>query len=241
MLNTAKFELMDDMSVLHLPVTELSFEQRFVKRAMDLLVSGIATIILSPLMLVIALAIKLDDHGPVFFKQQRATKDGRIFKVYKYRTMKVHEPGEEFSATENDDRITRVGRILRKFRVDEIPQVLNILKGDMSLVGPRPEMLENVYRYTQELPEFEYRLRVKAGLTGLAQVAGKYNTSPKDKLILDLMYIERYSIWQDIMLLLRTLIVFFKSEESTQGFSAPNQPDVTLVKHEEKMKEPAQK
>ena len=218
---------------------------RFVKRVFDFAFSAAVLVLLSWLFVIIAILVKVDDpKGPVFFKQQRATKDGRIFKVYKYRTMKVHEPGEEFSATENDDRITRVGRILRKFRVDEIPQVLNILKGDMSLVGPRPEMLENVYRYTQELPEFEYRLRVKAGLTGLAQVAGKYNTSPKDKLILDLMYIERYSIWQDIMLLLRTLIVFFKSEESTQGFSTPADPaeaDVVFVKHEEEIKENAER
>ena len=109
-------------------------------------------------------------------------------------------------------------KVLRKFRVDELPQLLNILKGEMSVVGPRPEMLENVDKYTQELPEFEYRLRVKAGLTGLAQIMGKYNTTPKDKLVLDLMYIESYSLWQDIKLLLQTITVFFKADSSTEGF-----------------------
>ena len=108
--------------------------------------------------------------------------------------------------------------MLRKFRVDELPQLLNILKGEMSVVGPRPEMLENVDKYTQELPEFAYRLRVKAGLTGLAQIMGKYNTTPKDKLVLDLMYIESYSLWQDVKLLLQTLTVFFKADSSTEGF-----------------------
>lgn len=238
LLNTAKFEMFDDMAMLHLPITNLSMEQRFFKRMLDLLVSGIGTIVLSPVMLLIALAIKLDDHGPVFFTQPRATRNGEVFKVLKFRTMKVHDPSVEYSATTDDDRITRVGKYLRKFRLDEIPQILNILHGEMSLVGPRPEMLQNIEKYTEDLPEFRYRLRVKAGLTGLAQVNGRYNTSAKDKLVLDLMYIERYSFWQDIVLLLRTVIVFFKSEESTQGFDAPKKkPDMTIVKHKEQTSE----
>lgn len=122
-----------------------------------------------------------------------------------------------YSCTDGDGRITKTGKVLRKFRVDELPQLINILKGEMSVVGPRPEMLENVYNYTAALPEFEYRLRVKAGLTGYAQIAGKYNTSPRDKLILDLMYIENYSIWKDIKLILQTLIVIFK-RDSTEAF-----------------------
>lgn len=219
----AKSVLLDDKTLICSQVKELSLEQRIVKRLMDLVISFVALVITSPIMLICAIAIKLDDGGPVFFKQQRATKDGFIFKVYKFRTMRVHDDTiPQSSATENDNRITRVGDILRKFRVDELPQMLNILKGEMSIVGPRPEMLENVYRYTEELPEFEYRLRVKAGLTGLAQVAGKYNTSPKDKLVLDLMYIEKYSIWQDIKLIFQTLVVFFKSSDSTEGFSEEN-------------------
>ena len=123
------------------------------------------------------------------------------------------------SVQAGDDRITKVGKILRKYRIDELPQMINILKGDMSVVGPRPEMLENVEKYTGELPEFAYRLRAKAGLTGLAQISGKYNTSPKDKLVMDLMYIENYSIWQDFKLIFQTVTVFFKAGESTEAFS----------------------
>ena len=122
------------------------------------------------------------------------------------------------SVTSDDDRITRVGRFLRKFRIDELPQLINILKGEMSIVGPRPEMVENVDEYTDMLSEFSYRLRVKAGLTGHAQIAGKYNTSPKDKLVLDLMYIEKYSLWLDIKLIFQTLTVFFKAGDSTEAF-----------------------
>ncbi len=207
--------VLDDISLISAPVKELSPEQRFIKRTMDIFVSLIALVITSPIWLICAVAIKCNDGGKVFFKQKRATKGGKVFEVYKFRTMK--ENVKNFSSTAGDDRITSVGKVLRKLRIDELPQILNILKGEMSLVGPRPEMLENVYNYTKNLPEFEYRLRVKAGLTGYAQIAGKYNTSPRDKLILDLMYIENYSIWKDIKLIFQTLIVFFKSD-STEAF-----------------------
>lgn len=226
----SKFMILDDATFVASPVKELSFEQRFMKRLMDVVLSGLALIILSPLLLVCAIAIKLGDGGKIIFKQQRATKDGKIFAVYKFRTMK--ENVANYSALEDDDRITKVGRILRKYRLDELPQVINILKGEMSLVGPRPEMLRNVYMYTKEYPEFEYRLRVKAGLTGYAQIAGKYNTSPKYKLILDLMYIENYSVMKDIKLILQTLIVFFKSD-STEGFG--RKLDDEIKKYEKKM------
>ena len=129
----------------------------------------------------------------------------------------MKENCENISASENDDRITKIGHVLRKYRLDELPQLVNILFGDMSFVGPRPEMMENVYNYTRDLPEFKYRLKVKAGLTGLAQVVGKYNTSPKDKLILDMMYIERYSFWRDVKLLFQTVLVLLK-RDSTEGF-----------------------
>lgn len=223
----AQHVVLDDVSLLGATVKELSIEQRAIKRAMDLFVSVLGLIISSPFWLISAVAIKLEDHGRVFFKQKRATKDGKVFEVYKFRTMK--ENVENYSSTENDDRITKVGRILRKCRLDELPQILNIIKGEMSLVGPRPEMLENVYSYTADLPEFAYRLRVKAGLTGYAQIAGKYNTSPRDKLILDLMYIEKYSIWKDIKLILQTLIVLFKSD-STEAFKETQ--DVVFEKYD---------
>lgn len=207
--------VLDDVSFISAPVSELSLEQRFIKRCMDIVVSLMAIIVSSPIWIVCAIAIKSVDNGPVFFKQKRATKNGKVFEVYKFRTMRQNV--ENRSVTSDDDRITPVGKVLRKFRIDELPQFLNILKGEMSVVGPRPEMLENVYEYTHNLPEFEYRLRVKAGLTGYAQIAGKYNTSPRDKLVLDLMYIENYSIWKDIKLIFQTLIVFFKSD-STEAF-----------------------
>jgi lipopolysaccharide/colanic/teichoic acid biosynthesis glycosyltransferase len=201
--------------MLHTQVQGLTYEQRFVKRTFDVVFSSILIVLLLPVFVVVAVLIHFDDRGPVFFLQQRATRDGEIFKVIKFRTMKVHS--QNASATEGDARITKIGHVLRKYRIDELPQIFNIFFGDMSFVGPRPEMLENVWTYTEEMPEFNYRLRVKAGLTGLAQVVGKYNTSPKDKLILDMMYIERYSIWRDIKLIFQTLIVFLK-KDSTEGF-----------------------
>ncbi len=213
--NLAEYYLLDDVSMLNFNVEGLTLEQRFFKRTFDIIVSALAIIVSSPIWLVAAIAIKVGDGGPVFFKQNRATRDGKVFQVYKFRTMKQNV--ENRSATADDDRITKAGHILRKTRMDELPQFLNIFLGDMSFVGPRPEMLENVYSYTEELPEFQYRLRVKAGLTGYAQIAGKYNTTPKDKLIMDMMYIERYSFWNDIKLCFQTLIVLLKSD-STEGF-----------------------
>lgn len=213
--NLAENYLLDDVTMLNFDVQGLTLEQRFFKRAFDIVVSGLAILISSPFWLISAIAIKLEDGGPIFFKQKRATRDGKVFHVYKFRSMKVNV--ENRSASADDDRITKVGKILRKTRIDELPQFLNIFLGEMSFVGPRPEMLENVYSYTADLPEFKYRLRVKAGLTGYAQIAGKYNTSPKDKLIMDMMYIERYSFWRDIKLCFQTAIVLLKSD-STEGF-----------------------
>lgn len=213
----AKYVTLDDKSMVMYTAKDLTMEQRIVKRLTDLAVSVVGLVIASPVMLGCAIAIKLDDGGKVLYKQKRLTKYGRVFEVYKFRTMK-EENSINRSVTENDDRITRVGRVLRKFRIDELPQLINILNGDMTVVGPRPEMLENVEKYTEELPEFSYRLRMKAGLTGLAQISGKYNTSPKDKLVMDLMYIENYSIWQDFKLIFQTITVFLKASESTEAF-----------------------
>ena len=193
--------------------------ETYVKRALDVALSGCALAVLSPVMGVTALLVRQKLGSPVIFHQDRPGKDEKIFRLYKFRTMK-EENSIHKSVTENDDRITKVGKYLRKFRVDELPQLLNILKGDMTIVGPRPEMLENVEKYTEELPEFSYRLRMKAGLTGLAQISGKYNTSPKDKLVMDLMYIENYSIWMDIKLIFQTITVFLKASESTEAFGS---------------------
>lgn len=212
--------VIDDISFFSWKFHMISFEQRIVKRLMDVIISFLMIILLSPLLLISALLIKKNDGGKVFFKQKRATVHGKVFEIYKFRTMR--ENVENKSTYVGDDRITSVGKVLRKYRIDELPQLFNILKGDMSLVGPRPEMLENVDEYTKELPEFRYRLRMKAGLTGYAQIIGKYNTSSKDKLMLDLMYIENYSVMKDIQLLFRTVLVLFKAEDSTQAFAENN-------------------
>ena len=205
----------DDKSMVNVELGGLSIEERILKRFMDIIMASFGLLLTLPILILVALFIKLDDGGPIFFRQKRFTKDGKIFKVIKFRSMKQNV--ENYSATENDDRITRMGHILRKTRLDELPQLFNVLAGDMSVVGPRPEMIENVEKYEQELPEFRYRLKVKGGVTGIAQIEGKYNTSPMDKLLMDLVYIENYSIWNDIKLVLRTLIVVFKSD-STEGF-----------------------
>jgi lipopolysaccharide/colanic/teichoic acid biosynthesis glycosyltransferase len=212
----SKHLLVDDASLFTTNIAEFSFEDRVLKRSLDLVVASVGLVVSAPLWLIFALAIKLEDKGPIFFTQDRMTKNQRVFKIYKFRSMKVNV--ENRSVSKDDDRITKVGKLMRRWRIDELPQILNILKGDMSVVGPRAEMLENVQAYTEELPEFALRLRVKAGLTGYAQIYGRYNTSPKDKLIMDLIYIENYSIFLDIKLILQTLMVFLKIDDSTEGF-----------------------
>jgi len=192
---------------------------RFIKKIADEVFSLIGIILLIPMFIIVSAAIKIEDGGSVFYKQPRITIGGRTFKLIKFRSMREEVGDIHVSVTENDDRITKVGRFIRKFRIDEFPQLFNVLAGDMSLVGPRPEMVENVKAYTRELPEFMYRQRMKAGITGLAQIYGRYNTSPKDKLMFDLMYIEQANIWLDIKLLLRTVLVLFTPDESTQAFS----------------------
>lgn len=199
----------------------LTFEERFIKRLMDIVLSIIALVIMAIPMLITAIAIKLQDGGSVFFKQDRVTKDGKIFKVIKFRSMKVDadadNEGKAHSVTKDDDRITKVGRVIRACRMDEWPQLFNILKGEMSIVGPRCECVENVEKYSAEIPEFSYRNKVKAGLTGYAQVYGRYNTTAYDKLKLDLYYIENYSIRTDIRLIFMTIKVLFM-RESTEAF-----------------------
>ncbi|WP_333646099.1 sugar transferase [Lacrimispora sp.] len=199
----------------------LTFEQRFVKRMMDLLISVAALIFLSPVMIITALAIKLYDKGPVFFFQDRCTKNGKVFSICKFRSMIVdaEKNGVSIPATDRDPRITPIGVFIRKYRIDELPQLFNIITGNMSLVGPRPERIEHVKLYTEEIPEFGYRMKIKGGLTGLAQVYGKYNTSAYDKLKLDLMYIQNYSLLQDIEIIFKTIKILF-IKESTEGFSA---------------------
>lgn len=226
MVSNGKQLIIDDAPFLEISASHMTLNQRIIKRLMDLVVSGLGLVLLSPLLGVISLCIYLEDGGPVIFRQQRVTLRGRIFTIYKFRTMRKDACAmkHQVSASKGDPRITRVGGVLRRCRLDELPQLVNIFHGDMTLVGPRPEMVENVEKYKAQYPAFVYRERMKAGLTGYAQIEGKYNTTPEDKLMLDLMYIESFSIWLDVKLLFRTLTVFFKAD-STEGFDAPASAD----------------
>ena len=217
MLSSAQQVVIDDAPFLEMDYHKMTLFQRIVKRITDVVLSSLVLVFFSPLMLLISLAIWYEDRGPAIFRQPRMTIGGRNFIIYKFRTMYVHHDAFEVSATEDDPRITKVGRFLRRTRLDELPQFYNILKGDMTLVGPRPEMLDNVEKYKSGMPTFVYREKVKAGLTGYAQIEGKYNTSPEDKLMLDLLYIENFSLINDVRLLFRTLTVIFRAD-STEGF-----------------------
>jgi exopolysaccharide biosynthesis polyprenyl glycosylphosphotransferase len=199
----------------------MSFWQRFWKRVVDVFFCGIAVILLSPVFLITALAIKLEDKGPVFFRQERVTKDGKHFMILKFRSMIVdaEKDGRPHPAGEKDDRITKVGRFIRACRIDELPQLFNILSGDMSIVGPRPERYEHVEKYTNDIPEFKFREKVKGGLTGYAQVYGKYNTSALDKLKLDLTYIANFSLLLDFQIMFETVKILFQ-KDSTEGFDS---------------------
>ncbi|MDK2802527.1 MAG: exopolysaccharide biosynthesis polyprenyl glycosylphosphotransferase [Oscillospiraceae bacterium] len=193
-------------------------EQLIIKRIFDIIVSIIGLVVLSPIMLITSIVIKLYDKGPVFFKQKRVTKDERVFILYKFRSMIINaeKDGKAILASKNDSRITPIGNFIRSTRIDEIPQLLNILKGDMTLVGPRPERPEIISEYIKVYPDFAMRTKVKSGLTGYAQVYGKYNTKPEDKIKLDLIYIEKYSFWLDIKIIFLTFQTIFISE-STEG------------------------
>lgn len=191
-----------------------------IKRITDIVIALIGLILSSPFLIVTAIAIKAYDHGPVLYKQVRLTKDGREFKILKFRSMKVEaeKDGVARLSSEHDDRITPVGKIIRACRIDELPQLINILKGDLSCVGPRPERPEIAKQYVEEMPEFSLRLQVKAGLTGYAQVYGKYNTEPYDKLQMDLMYINQMGFVSDVKIILATIKILFMPE-STEGIA----------------------
>lgn len=208
--------------------TGLGMEQRFLKRSLDIVLSITGLLILSPVFFITAAAIKMFDRGPVFFMQERCTINGDRFMICKFRSMAVNAEKDGFSvpATNKDPRITPIGHFIRRLRIDELPQLFNILKGEMSIVGPRPERVEHVEIYSREIPEFVYRMKVKGGLTGYAQVYGKYNTTAYDKLKLDLMYIQNYSILLDIEIIFKTIKVLFMPE-STEGFTSDQSAAVT--------------
>lgn len=209
----------------------MTIEQRIVKRLIDVVCSLILIVLASPFMLITALAVKLYDHGPVLYKQIRCTTGGKEFKILKFRSMRVdaEKDGVARLASQNDSRITPVGKFIRKVRLDELPQLFNILKGEMSFIGPRPERPEIIKQYMEDMPEFAFRMKMKAGLAGYAQVYGKYNTTPYDKLKLDLFYIENYTVRLDLKLMLLTLKILFKPE-STEGI---DEKQTTALKEKE--------
>lgn len=209
----------------------MTIEQRMVKRLIDVVCSLILIVLASPFMLITALAVKLYDRGPVLYKQVRCTTGGKEFKILKFRSMRgdAEKDGVARLASQNDSRITPVGKFIRKVRLDELPQLFNILKGDMSFIGPRPERPEIIKQYMEDMPEFAFRMKMKAGLAGYAQVYGKYNTTPYDKLKLDLFYIENYTVWLDLKLMLLTLKILFKPE-STEGI---DEKQTTALKEKE--------
>jgi len=195
------------------------FEYLAIKRLFDIVASGLGLIVLSPIMLLTAILIKAYDGGPVFYRQVRLTKDGKEFKIIKFRSMRVDAEKDgvaRLSTGDKDPRITPVGRFIRACRLDELPQLINIFMGDMSVVGPRPERPEIAKEYETVLPDFKLRLQVKAGLTGYAQVYGKYNTNPYEKLEFDLLYINQMNLLTDLELMFNTFRILF-SKESTEG------------------------
>jgi len=215
--NASIIELFDT-PLYSLNVGEISIYNRIVKRIFDIAISLTAIIIFIPIMIVIAIAIKAYDGGPIFYTQLRLTKNEREYKIIKFRSMIVDsENGHALLTKKNDSRVTPIGKIIRRLHFDEIPQLFNVLKGDMSIVGPRPERKELIEQYKKEVPEFGYRLKVKAGMTGYAQVYGKYNTSPYNKLKMDIKYIEDYSLLLDLKLCFLTFRILFQKEKS-EGF-----------------------
>jgi exopolysaccharide biosynthesis polyprenyl glycosylphosphotransferase len=210
-----------NLPILRLSPDRTSPEYLFIKRLLDIVLSLFGSILVSPVLVITAIAIKTYDHGPVLYKQKRLTKDGKEFYIHKFRSMKVNAEKDgvaRLSSGENDDRITPVGRAIRKCRIDELPQLFDILDGNLSIVGPRPERPEIAEEYYKNLPEFRLRLKVKAGLTGYAQVYGKYNTDPYNKLQLDLMYIAQQGFVTDFKIVMATVKVVF-IPESTEGIA----------------------
>ena len=206
-----------DTPVISLKNAHLLPEEKFIKRAFDFFGSLIGIIITSPVFLIISVIIKLDSKGPVFYKQERYTINKKRFNIYKFRTMVIGaENAGARLAVENDDRITRVGKVLRACRLDELPQLFNILKGEMSFVGPRPERPIYADEYSVLVKNYDVRYLVKAGLTGYAQIYGQYNTKVSDKVLFDSIYINNFSLWLDLKLIVQTVMIMF-IKESTEG------------------------
>jgi len=227
LINTAKISWISNTPMFLPKSPEPDMGTRFVKRFMDISISLLAIILLSWLMLIIWIAVRLGDKAPAIYKQVRVTRGGKLFTLYKFRSMRpdAEDDGIPRLTSKEDMRVTPIGRFIRMTRFDELPQLFNVLRGVMSLVGPRPERPEIAKQYEEIYPNFSFRTKVKAGLTGFAQIYGRYNTAPDEKLFLDIIYIETLSIWQDLKLILLTLKVIFKSS-STEG--VPNDSTTAL-------------
>lgn len=198
------------------------------KRTFDIAVAGTALVVFAPLMIILAIIIRMDG-GTAFYRQKRLTKDGKVFEILKFRSMRMDAEKDgvaRLSSGDADPRITKVGHFIRTFRLDELPQLFNILAGDMSIVGPRPERPEIAKEYKKMLPEFDLRLQCKCGLTGFAQVYGQYNTTPYDKLLMDLMYIAQPSMIEDLKICFATVKILFM-KDSTEGVA---EGQVTAIK-----------
>lgn len=213
LIQSGKMTYLGYRPVLMHNTKELLFFQGLCKRFLDIFISLIGLIATLPLLILSGIFIKITDKGPIFFTQYRYTKDKRLFKIYKFRSMYINTNNIN-PTLKNDSRITPIGKVLRRTHIDELPQLINVLKGEMSIVGPRPEMKEIYDKYEKKYPEYKYRLKVKAGLTGYAQIYGKYDTSPKDKLKFDMYYICNYSLLLDLKLMLLTFKIIFMKDTS---------------------------
>ncbi|WP_418791108.1 sugar transferase [Phosphitispora sp. TUW77] len=215
LLVKAELNLIDDMPVFG--IKDSNGESNFIKRVLDLIVAAVVFIITLPIMILIGLIIKIDSPGPIIYKQERVTKGGKLFTLYKFRTMvqNAEEDTGPVFAAEDDQRATSIGRILRLSRLDELPQLVNVIRGDMSMVGPRPERPFFVEQYVKEIYGYENRHRIKPGITGIAQIAGKYNTEPREKLVFDLLYAKRNNFWVDLQILLQTVKVLFIRDKAS--------------------------
>ena len=235
-LINAKLVQLEDTPSLMIPTLGLTAEQAFVKRFFDILISLLGLILVSPLLILVGILIKLTSEGPVIYKQERRTQNNKPFMLLKFRTMKVNaeENTGPVLSTANDPRVTAIGKFLRKTRIDELPQLINVLKGEMSLVGPRPERPFFINQFINDIPEYSYRFAVKSGITGYAQIFGNYSTSPEDKLRYDLMYIRNYSLLLDIKLILQTIKVLFTPGSSSKTVHAITQAGVESAVTKEK-------
>ena len=228
----------DDLMVFMIDRMRLTFEQRIVKRLFDVIVSILALIFFSPFILVSVIVIKITSPGSAFFRQERVTLNNKKFEIYKLRTMleNAEEDTGPVISGKDDPRVTRFGKFLRRSKIDEIPQFLNVLKGDMSVVGPRSERPEFIDQFEKDIPSYSQRLSVKAGITGLAQVAGSYDTTPEDKLRYDLLYIKNYTLLQDIKIIIQTIRTIFTPKLYHHTFEENQEENRKAQKRQRKRK-----